>query len=82
MMNRARELDIDPGDVAALLALDLVARLAVYGRAPLQVVLDTIAAAAPVREALVRDANRRDQRPPPLSVADMGSLVLDARRLN
>ena len=59
---RAGEVDVDAGDVAALAALDLVVCLAVYGRAPLKVVLDTIAAAAPVREALVRDANRRNQR--------------------
>ena len=60
-MHRARELDIDAGDTAALLALDLIARLAVNGRAPLKVVLDTIAAAAPAREALLR-ARQEAQR--------------------
>ena len=78
---RAGEVDVDAGDVAALAALDLVVCLAVYGRAPLQVVLDTIAAAAPVREALVRDANRRNERPPPLSAARLDPLV-DSCRLN
>lgn len=82
MMHRARELDIDAGDTAALLALDLVARLAVNGRAPLKVVLDTIAAAAPAREALLRAARRRNERPAPLSVARLGPLLLDEARLN
>ena len=82
MMHRARELGIDAGDTAALLALDLVARLAVNGRARLQVVLNAIAAAAPAREALLRAARRRNERPPPLSVAKLGPLVLDACRLN
>lgn len=82
MMHRARELGIDAGDVAALLALDLVARLAVNGRARLPVVLDAIGAAAPAREALLHDSNRRNERPPPLSVARLGPLVLDEARLN
>jgi DNA-binding transcriptional regulator YbjK len=81
LIARAGEVDVDAGDAAALAALDLVVRLAVYGRAPLQVVLDTIAAAAPVREALVRDANRRNQQPPPLSAARLDPLV-DSCRLN
>jgi hypothetical protein len=37
----AGEAGIDAGDAATLAALDLIVRLAVYGRAPLQVVLDT-----------------------------------------
>ena len=78
---RAGEIDVDAGDAAALAALDLVVCLAVSGRAPLQVVLDTIAAATPVREALVRDANRRNERPPPLSAARLDPLV-DSCRLN
>ena len=65
----AKEAGVDAGDAAALAALDLIVRLAVYGRAPLKVVLDTIAAAAPVRVKLVRDANgatssRRRSAPP------------------
>jgi hypothetical protein len=79
---RAEETGVDAGDAAALAALDLIVCLAVFGRAPLQVVLDTIAAAAPVRVKLVRDANRRNEQPPPLSAAKLGPLVLDACRLN
>ena len=45
----AGELGADAGDAAALAALDLIACLAVFGRVPLKVVLDTITAAAPVR---------------------------------
>jgi hypothetical protein len=52
-------------------------------RAPLQVVLDTIAKAAPARVKLVKDANRRNQPPPPLGVTRLGPLVLtDANPLN
>jgi hypothetical protein len=54
----AGEAGIDAGDAATLAALDLIVRLAVYGRAPLQVVLDTIAAAAERRQA-DRDCPRR-----------------------
>jgi hypothetical protein len=82
MMHRARELGIDAGDTAALLALDLVARLVVNGRARLPVVLDAIAAAAPTRVALLRAARRRNERPAPLSVARLDPLVLDEARLN
>ena len=79
---RAGEAGVDAGDAAALAALDLIVRLAVYGRAPLKVVLDSIAAAATVRVKLVKDANKRNEQPPPLSVARLGPLVLDACRLN
>jgi hypothetical protein len=34
MLEAARRFDIDPGDIAALMALDLVPRLAAYGRSP------------------------------------------------
>ena len=49
----AGKAGVDAGDAAALAALDLIVRLAVYGRAPLKVVLDSIAAAATVRVKLV-----------------------------
>ena len=78
----AGEVGVDAGDAAALAALELIVRLAVYGRAPLKVVLDSIAAAATVRVKLVKDANKRNEQPPPLSVARLGPLVLDACRLN
>ena len=82
MLDYAHEAGIDPGDTAAMAALDLVACLAVFGRAPLQVVLDTIAKAAPVRIKLVKDANKRNQPPPPLGFARLDPLVLDAYRPN
>ena len=82
LIARAGELAVDAGDAAALAALDLIVCLAVFGRAPLQVVLDVIAKAAAVREALVRDADRRNQPPPPLSAAKMDPLVLDSCRLH
>ena len=76
MLDHAHEAGVDPGDAAAMAALDLIACLAVYGRAPLAAVLDTLAKAAPVRIKLVKDANRRNQPPPPLGVARLGPLVL------
>ena len=76
LIDYARESGIDPGDTAAMAALDLIACLAVFGRAPLPAVLDTLARAAPVRVKLVKDANRRNQPPPPLGVARLGPLVL------
>jgi hypothetical protein len=76
MLDYAREVDIDARDAAAMAALDLICCLAVYGRAPLGTVLDALAKAAPVRIALVKDANKRNQPPPPLGVARLGPLVL------
>ena len=76
MLDYAREAEIDAGDAAAMAALDLICCLAVYGRAPLSAVLDTLAKAAPVRVKLVKDANKRNQPPPPLGVARLGPLVL------
>ena len=79
---RAGEAGVDAGDAAALATLDLIVRLAVYDRAPLKVVLDSIAAAATVRVKLVKDATKCNEPPPPLSVARLEPLVLDACRLN
>jgi hypothetical protein len=76
LLDHAREVDIDPGDTAAMAALELICCLAVYGRAPLAAVLDTLAKAAPVRVKLVKDANKRNQPPPPLGIARLGPLVL------
>ena len=59
MIDPSRRLEVDAGDLAILLALELVSSLAAYNRAPLAVILPTIAAAAPTRDALLRDANRR-----------------------
>jgi hypothetical protein len=75
LLDHAREVKVDAGDAAAMAALDLICCLAVYGRAPLTAVLDTLAKAAPVRIALVKDANKRNQPPPPLGVARLGPLV-------
>jgi hypothetical protein len=83
LLTHARAIGVDGGDVAAMAALDLIARLAVYGRAPLPVVLDTLAEAAPVRVALVKDADKRNRRPPPIGFARLGPLVLyEASPLN
>jgi hypothetical protein len=82
MIERSKGCNIDTGDVASLLALELVASLAAYNRAQLPVILATIAAAAPTREALVREANRLGQRPPPLSVARLTAIAPDACRLH
>jgi hypothetical protein len=56
--------------------------LAAYDRAPLPVIMAAIAAAAPTREALVRDANQRGERPPPLNVAKLAAIAPDACRLH
>jgi hypothetical protein len=82
MIERSKRASIDPGDVASLLALELVASLAAYDRAPLPVILTAIAEAAPTREALLRDANRLGQRPPPLNVARLDAIAPDACRLH
>jgi hypothetical protein len=82
MIELCKRLDVDTGDVASLLALDLIASLAAYNRAPLAVILEAIAAAAPTREKLVREANRRGERPPPLSAAKLTSIAPDACRLH
>ena len=76
LLDHAREVKVDAGDAAAMAALDLICCLAVYGRAPLATVLDALAKAAPARIALVKDANKRNQPPPPLGVARLGPLVL------
>ena len=55
---RAGEAGVDAGDAAALAALELIVRLAIYGRSPLKVVLDSIAAAATVRDKLDASNNR------------------------
>jgi hypothetical protein len=47
MIDPSRRLEVDAGDLAILLALELVSSLAAYNRAPLVVILATIAAAAP-----------------------------------
>ena len=82
MIERSKRCGVDTGDVASLLALELIASLAAYNRAPLPVILAAIAAAAPTREALVRDANRRGERPPPLNVARLTAIAPDACRLH
>jgi hypothetical protein len=81
MIERSKRCGVDTGDVASLLALELVASLAADNRAP-PVILAAIAAAAPTREALVRDANQRGERPPPLNVAKLAAIAPDACRLH
>ena len=75
MIERSKLASVDTGDVASLLALELVSSLAAYDRAPLADILAAIAAAAPTREALVREANRLGQRPPPLNVAKLTAIA-------
>jgi hypothetical protein len=82
MIEMSKRASIDTGDVASLLALELVASLAAYDRAPLPVILAVIAEAAPTREALVRDANQRGERPPPLNAAKLTAIAPDACRLH
>lgn len=82
MIERATRLKADPGDVASLLALELVASLAAYDRAPLPVIMAAIAAAAPTRELVVREANQRGKPPPPLNVANLMAIAPDACRLH
>jgi hypothetical protein len=48
----------------------------------LAVILAAIAEAAPTREALVRDANQRGERPPPLNAAKLTAIAPDACRLH
>jgi hypothetical protein len=50
MIERCKGCGVDTGDVASLLALELVASLAAYNRAPLPVILAAIAEAAPSRQ--------------------------------
>jgi hypothetical protein len=82
MIEHSRGCGVDAGDVASLLALELIASLAAYNRAPLAVILASIAEAAPTREALVRDANQLGQRPPPLNVARLAAIAPGACRLH
>ena len=56
--------------------------LAAYNRAPLAVILAAIAEAAPTREALLRDANQRGERPPPLNVARLIAIAPGECRLH
>jgi hypothetical protein len=51
------------------------------GEAERAFILAAIAEAAPTREALLRDANRRGERPPALNVAKLTAIGPDARRL-
>ena len=82
MIERCKGCGVDTGDVASLLALELIASLAAYDRAPLPVILAAIAEAAPTREALVRDANQLGQRPPPLNLAKLIAIAPGACRLH
>ena len=82
MIERSKICGVDPGDVASLLALELISSLAAFNRAPLPVILAAIAEAAPTRETLVREANRRGEHPPPLNVAKLIAIAPGACRLH
>ena len=66
MIERCKGCGVDAGDAASLLILELIASIAAYAGAAVSVFLAAIAEAAPTRAALVRDANGRGERPPPL----------------
>ena len=82
LIERSGKLGVDPGDVAGLVALDLVASLAAYNRAPVAITLAVLAAAAPTREVLLRAANARGERPPPLTVAKLTAIAPSVCRLH
>lgn len=82
LIERSAKLGVDPADVAGLVALDLVASLAAYGRAPVAITLAVLAAAAPTREVLLRAANARGERPPPLNVAKLTAIAPSVCRLH
>jgi hypothetical protein len=82
MIERSGKLGVDPADVAGLVALDLIASLAAYGRAPVAITLAVLAAAAPTREVLLRAANARGERPPPLNVAKLTAIAPSVCRLH
>ena len=82
MIERSKRLEIDTGDVASLLALELVASLSAYGRGSVPLILAALAEAAPTREMLTREANQLGQRPPPLNVAKLIAIAPGACRLH
>jgi hypothetical protein len=82
MIEHSKRLEIDTGDVASLLALELVASLSAYGRASLADILSAIATSAPTRETLLREANRLGRQPPPLNTARLVTIAPSACRLH
>jgi hypothetical protein len=65
---RSKAAHADLGDVVALIGLEAVAMLVAYGRASsLKEALDALAASAPVRTLLLREANGTGAPAPPLS---------------
>jgi hypothetical protein len=82
MIERSKSCGVDTGDVASLLSLELISALAAYGRGSVPLILAALAEAAPTREALVREANRLGQRPPPLNVARLNAIAPGACRLH
>jgi hypothetical protein len=71
MIELCAKLGVDTGDCAALVTLDLCARLCAYGRADLPAVLQALAVAVPARMLLLHEANARGVEPPPLSAAKL-----------
>jgi hypothetical protein len=80
MMERCAKLGINTGDCAALMVLDLVARLCAYSRADLPAVLQALAVSVPAREMLLRAANEAGEPAPPLGAAKLA--IVTARRLH
>jgi hypothetical protein len=66
---RSQDANADIGDVVALIGLEAVAMLVAYGRASsLKEALEALAASAPIRALLLREANGTGVPPPPLSL--------------
>jgi hypothetical protein len=82
MLEAAKRLGVDPADTAAMITLDLVAKLAAYGRSPVSVTLAVLAVAAPAREAVLRDCNARGVEAPSLSTAKLQALAPGSCRLH
>jgi hypothetical protein len=82
LIERSRKLGVDPADVAALVALDLVASLEAYSRAPVAITRAVIGAAAPTRAALLRDANQTGAPRPSLNIAKLTAIAPGACRLH
>jgi hypothetical protein len=82
LVERCQRLNVDPGDTAALLVVDLVASLVAYNRAPLGIIMAVIAEAAPIRAQLLIEANQRGEPRPPLNIAKIGAIAPHVCRLH
>ena len=74
LIERAHRLGVDGGDLAALVAFDLVA--------PVPITLAVLAEAASIRAALLRSANETGEPRPPLNIARLQEIAPHICRLN